>query len=197
MNARRRTYSMRSRTASVESTRARIRDVAEALFYERWYDDVTIADIADGAGVSGQTVLNHFGGKEQLFLAVIEKAAGEVRSRRELPEPGDVGAAIAAIVDDYEITGDATIRLLALEERLDVIRPVMAAGRESHRAWVDTMFATPEATTELMVATDVYTWKLLRRDQGLSADETAATMSRMVDAVLTHTPTTTKRRRSG
>jgi AcrR family transcriptional regulator len=184
MNAHRRTYSMRSRTASVESTRVRIQDAAEALFYERWYDDVTIADIADGAGVSGQTVLNHFGGKEQLFLAVIEKAAGEIRSRREQSRPGDVGAAVETIVDDYEITGDATIRLLALEERLAVIRPVMAAGRASHRAWVDTMFATPEATPELVVATDVYTWKLLRRDQGLSRDETVASMRRLVDGVL-------------
>ena len=193
MNARRRTYSMRSRRASVESTRARIRDAAEALFYERWYDDVTIADIADGAGVSGQTVLNHFGGKEQLFLAVIEKAAGEIRSRRAQSQPGDIGAAVETIVDDYEITGDAVIRLLALEERLPVVRPAMATGRVLHREWVDAMFATPEATPELMVATDVYTWKLLRRDQGLTRDETVASMRRLVDAVLRHAHDTPRR----
>ncbi len=133
----------------------------------------------------GETVLNHFGGKEQLFLAVIEKAAGEVRSRRELPEPGDVGAAIAAIVDDYEITGDATIRLLALEERLDVIRPASWRRGEDRTAHGSTPCSPPpKATTELMVATDVYTWKLLRRDQGRSRDETVASMRRLVDGVL-------------
>jgi len=184
---------MRSRAASMESTRARILDAAEALFYARWYDDVTIADIADRAGVSGQTVLNHFGGKEPLFIAVIEKAGEEIRSRRAQPQPGDVGAAVEAIVDDYEITGDATIRMLALEERLAVLRPIMAQGRASHRAWVDTMFAAPEATAELMVATDVYTWKLLRRDQGLTRDETVASMRRLVDAVLRHAHDTPRR----
>jgi hypothetical protein len=46
------------------------------------------------------------------------------------------------------------------------------------------MFQAPELTPELVVATDVYTWKLLRRDQGLSRDETVAAMLRIVQALL-------------
>ena len=46
------------------------------------------------------------------------------------------------------------------------------------------MFGAPELTPELVVATDVYTWKLLRRDQGLSRDETVASILKIVEALL-------------
>ena len=190
-----RTYSMQSRDAAAEATRERILAAAQELFFAHWYDDVTIALVAREAGVSGQTLLNHFGGKEQLFAAVTERAGSQLVGRRDRAVPGDVPGAVAILVDDYEITGDVTIRLLAVEERLPAVHETLARGRAGHRDWVDRIFAAPDRTPELVVVTDVYAWKLLRRDQGLSADETAAAMTRMVDAILTHTPT--KRRRSG
>jgi len=183
MNTTRR-YNMQSRAASLETTRARIAEAAHELFFARWYDDVTLADVAQLAGVSGQTVINHFGGKEQLFAVAVERAGEELQARRYRARPGDVGGAIAALVDDYEITGDATIRLLALEERLPAVQPAMALGRAGHREWVETMFAAPALTAELVVVTDVYAWKLLRRDQGLSRDATVAAIRRMVDGLL-------------
>jgi hypothetical protein len=36
----------------------------------------------------------------------------------------------------------------------------------------------------LVVATDVYTWKILRRDQGLSAGETHSAMTQLANSVL-------------
>jgi hypothetical protein len=72
----------------------------------------------------------------------------------------------------------------------------MAVGREGHRAWVQRVFGTVDRVNELVVITDVYAWKLLRRDRGLSAGETAETMLRMAEAVLSHTrkePTKSKR----
>lgn len=179
-----RTYDMRSRSASAEATRRRIADAAQDLFLSRWYDDVTLADIAEHAGVSGQTVINHFGGKEQVFGVVIQRAGEEIQLRRYTATPGDVAGAIAALIDDYEVTGDAVVRLLAVEERLPAAQPAMARGRAEHRAWIETMFAAPAATSALLVVTDVYAWKLLRRDQGMSRDDTEAAMRRMVEAVL-------------
>jgi len=136
------------------------------------------------SGVSGQTVINHFGGKEQLAAAAYDRQSEQIVTRRYAPQPGDVPALVEAVVDDYETTGDAVIRLLALEERVPSLRPLLASGREGHREWVATMFAAPELVPELVVATDVYTWKLLRRDQGLSRDETAAAILRIVQALL-------------
>jgi AcrR family transcriptional regulator len=179
-----RPYSMDLRAAAAEATRERILAVAADLFLERWYDDVTLATVAERAGVSSQTVINHFGGKEQLAAAAHRRLSEDIVSLRYAPEAGDIPALVEALVDDYERTGDAVIRLLALEEKVPSLQALLARGREGHREWVETMFAAPELVAELVVATDVYTWKLLRRDQGLSRDETVAAMLRIVQALL-------------
>jgi AcrR family transcriptional regulator len=62
-----------------------IRAVAQSLFAERGFDDVTIADIARSADVAVQTVFNHFPTKEDLFFAErtpwVQGPAVAVRSR--------------------------------------------------------------------------------------------------------------------
>ncbi|MEV8633605.1 TetR/AcrR family transcriptional regulator [Streptosporangium sp. NPDC051023] len=50
-------------------TRERIANTALAMFSERGYDAVTIAEIAEAADVAKQTVVNHFPAKEDLLLA--------------------------------------------------------------------------------------------------------------------------------
>ena len=184
MKTQKKPYSMELRAAAAEATRERILSAAGDAFLESWYDDVTIAAVAKRAGVSGQTVVNHFGGKEELATAAYEHLSKQITLRRYEPEPGDVRGAVEVLVDDYEITGDAVIRMLALEERVPALAPMLATGREAHRRWVETMFRAPKLVPELVVATDVYTWKLLRRDQGLSREETEAAMLRMVQALL-------------
>jgi AcrR family transcriptional regulator len=180
----RKAYSMELRAAATEATRERILSAASDAFLEDWYDEVTIAAVAKRAGVSGQTVINHFGGKEQLATAAFEHLGQQITLRRYVPEPGDVHGALGVLVDDYEVTGDSVVRMLALEDRVPALRPLLAAGREGHRRWVETMFRAPKLLPELVVATDVYAWKLLRRDQGLSRDKTAASMLRIVQALL-------------
>jgi AcrR family transcriptional regulator len=177
-------YNMELRTAAMEATRERILAAAADVFLERWYDDVTLAELAKQAGVSGQTVINHFGGKEQLATAAYDHLSKQITLRRYTPEPGDVEGAVDALVEDYEITGDAVVRMLALEEKVGMLAPLLQRGRTGHREWVETMFRVPALVPELMVATDVYTWKLLRRDQGLSRDETAAAILRIVKALI-------------
>jgi AcrR family transcriptional regulator len=177
-------YSMELRAAAAEATRERILVAAQEAFLERWYDEVTLAEVARRAGVSGQTVINHFGGKDQLFTAAHERLAEELVERRYSAEPGDVPGIVDALLEDYEVTGDSVVRLLALEEKVPALGPMIAAGRKGHRKWVETMFQAPDTVPELIVATDVYTWKLLRRDQGLSRDETAAAIRHMVQAII-------------
>jgi AcrR family transcriptional regulator len=177
-------YNMELRAAAAEATRERILVAAADVFLERWYDDVTLAELAKRAGVSGQTLINHYGGKEQLATAAFEYQSKAITQRRYTPEPGDVEGAVEALVEDYEITGDAVIRMLALEERVATLGPLLKRGRKGHREWVETMFEAPELTHELIVATDVYSWKLLRRDQGLSRERTSAAIRHMVQAIL-------------
>jgi AcrR family transcriptional regulator len=183
-----RTYRMDTRRAAAAATRERILSAAVDAFLTGWYDEVTLQDVAHAAGVSGQTVINHFGGKEPLFAAAVARISEEIGARRDSAPAGDMDALIAALVEDYEITGDATIRLLALEERVEQIAPLLAEGRGYHREWVRATFGRPDLLPELVVATDVYTWKLLRRDQGLSAHATRASIRRNVLALLALDP---------
>ena len=82
--------------------------------------------------------------------------------------------------------------MLAQEPHEELLRRVTADGRRMHRAWVEEVFAPYVARAEdpaelvdlLVVATDVYTWKLLRRDRGLARDLTENRMHTLVRALL-------------
>ncbi|MFD8811545.1 TetR/AcrR family transcriptional regulator [Streptomyces sp. NPDC059627] len=68
-------------------TRQYISDVATGLFVERGFDAVTVAEIAEAADVSVNTVYNYFPAKEDLFLdrsaGLVDRLAGWVRGRRK------------------------------------------------------------------------------------------------------------------
>src|ERR1044072_2134903 len=49
-------------------TRRRISDIATGLFLTRGYANVTVAEVAEVAGVSKMTVFNYFATKEDLLL---------------------------------------------------------------------------------------------------------------------------------
>lgn len=59
-------------------TRDRIAAVATALFIERGFGAVTVAEVASAAGVSKVTVFNHFARKEDLLLDRQPEAIGMV-----------------------------------------------------------------------------------------------------------------------
>jgi AcrR family transcriptional regulator len=187
MKTERRPYRQTARAAAAAATRERILDVATAHFLERYYDDVTLAAIATEAGVTQQTVINHFESKEGLLELVAGRLDPAPALRADLADP------VANVVDDYEPFGDAVIRMLALEERVPALAPFLARGRTGHRAWVAGAFAgqlpdvadpTYEQALNLHVlATDIYTWKLLRRDMGLSQKRTIDHMRALVAAL--------------
>jgi AcrR family transcriptional regulator len=72
-------------------TRQLISDAATGLFLERGFDDVTVGEVAEAAGVSAKTVFNYFPRKEDLFLdrfpEALELVAREVRERPEGAHP--------------------------------------------------------------------------------------------------------------
>jgi AcrR family transcriptional regulator len=184
---------MSARAAATQATRERIVAAAQHAFMNHWYDDVTLRAVAADAGVALQTVLNHFPTKDELCAAANERLARSIEAARWAVEPGDLDVALATLVDDYERTGDSSLRMLAVEERVPAVQPWIALGRRGHEAWVETMFVGALAGLEgahrarrlaqLVAVTDVYTWKLLRRDKGLSRDETLAAMRELVAAL--------------
>jgi AcrR family transcriptional regulator len=191
-----RPYRMDARAAAAEATRERILDIAYGQFMERWYDEVTLRDTAKEAGVALQTVVNHFGTKENLFSAVTERFSASIAETRGGVLPDDIAGAAAALVADYEQTGDTNLRMLALEERVPAVAEGLASGRRSHREWVERIFPTAlsnlrgahrrRCLAELLTITDVLTWKMLRRDHGLSRAQTVDAIRDLLEAVHDH-----------
>jgi AcrR family transcriptional regulator len=175
------------------ATRERITRGAAALLFDRALEDVTLAAIAESAGVSHQTVLNHFGSKEGVVLGVVEVLKQETERARYDAVPGDVTGAVRALVGEYERIGDANFRWAASSDRLGDLASLLDEARASHQAWLVAMFgkglpasraARTRAVEALHAATDVYTWKLLRRDMGLSRVETEKRIADLVVGVL-------------
>jgi len=182
-----RTYTMRSRADSVERTRQEIVDAAFALCEERVTFMINLADVADRAGVTIRTILRHFGTRDGLFRAVGDYARGLVAEERVAPV-GDIDAAVRSVVDHYEKRGRHALRMIE-EEGLDPnIADNVRYGRRFHRDWVRTTFAPQLARVEeadelldlLVVATDLYTRKLLRLDMGLSRRRTEQRITTMI-----------------
>ncbi len=76
--------------------REQILDAANALFAERAYDEVSIEDIASSAGVTRGLVHHYFGGRKDVYVALLERL-GAVREER-LAAP--VGRSARARVGD-------------------------------------------------------------------------------------------------
>ena len=184
---------MGARADGAAATRERIARTACELFLERAYEDVTLAAIASAAGVSHQTVLNHFESKEGVTVAVAELIGEETTAARFAAAPGDVAAAVAALVGDYERIGDANFRWAATADRFERLAALLDEARSGHQRWLVVMFGdrlptTPAARRRavhaLHAATDVYTWKLLRRDLRLSRPETERIIADLVVGLL-------------
>jgi AcrR family transcriptional regulator len=63
---------MKLEVPTAAGPRDRVLQVAAALFSEQGFDDVTMADIAAGAGVARASVFNYFGSKHAIVVAITE-----------------------------------------------------------------------------------------------------------------------------
>ena len=76
--------------------REQILDAANELFAERGYDEVSVEDIAHAAGVTRGLVHHYFGGRKEVYIALLERL-GALREE-QLPPP--VGRSARARVAD-------------------------------------------------------------------------------------------------
>jgi AcrR family transcriptional regulator len=112
-----------------QETRQAISDVATRMFAARGFDEVTISEVAEAAGVAKMTVTNYFPRKEDLVFdraeAVVRSLADVVASRA----PGE--SLLAAIRRDYAervARADVTLGLSSPEfARMIENSPVLAS----------------------------------------------------------------------
>ncbi|UXA18900.1 TetR/AcrR family transcriptional regulator [Mycobacterium sp. SMC-4] len=185
-----RSYVMRERQRAKEATRdAILASAIDAVMAERSFA-ITLPTVAERAEVTVKTILRHFGSRDGLIDTALERAYDEVLAERSPPThaPAD---ALRVLIVHYERRGDMVLAALAQENDPRAMR-LTSAGRIAHRAWVDEVFAQRLPAEEaartrlvdaLVVATDVYCWKLLRRDRGLSVDEVLDRMLLMTEAL--------------
>jgi AcrR family transcriptional regulator len=93
-------------------TRRAISEIATALFIERGFDNVTISQVADAAGVAKMTVTNYFPRKEDLVFDRAEAVVGHLAAVIAGRAPGE--SLLAAIRGDY-------VQSLAIADGMPVV----------------------------------------------------------------------------
>jgi AcrR family transcriptional regulator len=185
-----RRYRMTRRAEATAETRAAILEATLEIGDPR----APLSVIAARAGISERTVLRHFGSRDGLVAAAIGAGTERIKRERFAAPVGDVGAAVANLVDHYEEVGDRVIRLLGEEGADETIDEILAEGRRLHRRWVreklGPLLGERSAgerrlrIAQLVAVCDVYTWKLLRRDSGLSRAATERAIAELIGAVI-------------
>lgn len=206
MNTVTRPYQQTARAEQTTANGERMVDAAVALLETTpRVHEVTLDAVAERAGVTVRTILRRFGSRDRLLDAAFQRMAQNIGAKRMLPQTGDVDLAAESLTAQYERFGDFVLKMLEQEHDLPALDDLVAYGRSRHRAWLEEVFAPQLAplgaaerkqrVLELYGATDVYLWKLFRRDFRLTRKQTAETFRNLITAVLA--PRRTRRSPSG
>lgn len=124
----RRPYRSPLREERAQDTRRRIRQSAGRLFAERGFAATTIAQIAEGAGVSVQTVYAIFGGKPGIVGAMLE----------ELEQAGGIDERIPAMIAEpdprKQLRMFVAFNRAAFERGAPIVRAVIEAKGDAQVA---------------------------------------------------------------
>jgi AcrR family transcriptional regulator len=192
-----RAYRQRSRAARSEANTERIMAAAVELFVELPFEQLTLARVAERAGVGLQTVIRRVGTKDGLVSAVGAWVGPQIMASRSVPPGAEADAVAAALSSQYERWGAFIERTVRQED----VSPALAAGardgREAHRAWVEEVFADalrPLAARDrrrlrarLQGVCSLELWLVLRRDGGLSAADARRAVADLVRSCLSST----------
>jgi len=186
------------RHARAARTREAIVDALLSLLEEGELDP-SADQIAERAGVSRRVMFNHFADREDLLTHVAERQFQRVVGLKpEFPRQGSrrarAQAFCAAIGGFYEHVAPVRRAAILFAHQSDVISSHMEMALRMHRAEVEAVFApeiegAPEEeraflAKALAAATSFSFWDELRRNQGLSLEETILAMQRFVEGAL-------------
>jgi AcrR family transcriptional regulator len=117
------------------ATRDELLLTAKELFADRGYDNVTVAEIAAGAGVSVKTLFHHFRSKEDLLLAELDQTHERLLNalRERGPDHSPVDALVSWISD--EIANSAPDGTERWERTVGNSPAVAALRRRLYEQW--------------------------------------------------------------
>lgn len=111
------------RTRDPERTRARLLEEATREFAAHGYDGARVERVVRAAGVNTRMLYHYFGGKEQLYLAVLDRAyadirAGEQRLGLDAGDPVEAMRRLVAYTFDFFRSHPAFVQLTRGENML-------------------------------------------------------------------------------
>jgi AcrR family transcriptional regulator len=117
------------RQRDAERTRAELLDIATHAFAESGYSGTRVDEIAARTRTTKRMIYYYFGGKEGLYLAVLERAYRGIREAEQAVHVGDLPPVealrrIAELTYDHHLAHTDFIRLVSIENihRGDFIR---------------------------------------------------------------------------
>jgi AcrR family transcriptional regulator len=127
------------RIRDAERTRAELLQIATLVFAEDGYSGARVDDIAERTRTTKRMIYYYFGGKEQLYLAVLENAYLGIRQAEQALDvthldPVEAIRRLAELTYDHHLSHPEFIRLVAIEnvhrgefiQRLDSLRATVA-----------------------------------------------------------------------
>lgn len=184
---------------------------AAELFAEKGYRQTTFADVAERSGISRGSIPWHFGSKEGLLLAVLERSVDVIRTGLTEEPKGAEEAAEAGAVEAVEVGFDRlmegaksllvlpTTKLFVtlLVEALEPGSPIQSRYVEIHntlrdhcRRWLERLPLPPELSAEALAVViigagiGVHQQWLLAPDRVAPEKALAALRSLLAGAVL-------------
>ncbi|WP_162799404.1 TetR family transcriptional regulator [Nocardioides sp. 616] len=119
------------------TARERISEAALSLFEERGFDQTTIEDVVERAGVGRTTFFRHFRSKEEAVLPHQAALLDQVTERlnRPEPEPLDVRVTEAAriVLDHYLTEGELARSRYRLVSAVPAVRAREYAGQRAYQ----------------------------------------------------------------
>ncbi|MFJ9390642.1 TetR/AcrR family transcriptional regulator [Nocardioides sp. NPDC101246] len=103
-----------------ERTRSELLEVATEVFSEQGYSGARVDEIAERTRTTKRMIYYYFGGKEGLFLAVLEAAYRRIRELEQSLHAGDLEPVdairrIAELTFDHHVNHPDFIRLVSVE----------------------------------------------------------------------------------
>lgn len=194
MNKKKNPYDNSNRLIDAENTKIEIIKAFGSLWSRHSIKDITLEMVAKEAGVTTKTILRKFESKGGLTNESLVYLAAEIKEERTLAKVGNIDEILKALLSNYEKMGEAAIRTINLESELEIARQIGVKGRVLHRDWCIQMFAPylPNEQsadyeiqlTSFIAATEIYLWKLMRKDLMLSKEQTFSVFKNLVNGLI-------------
>ncbi len=118
----------------VDERRRQLLDAGAALFAANSFEEISMRQIAEAAGVSKPLLYHYFASKDELFIAAVTEAASELQALIEPSGEGTPVEQLTASLDGYlgwvEANGEAWASLMQSAASLPAARELVEGFRE-------------------------------------------------------------------